>query len=127
VTALLSASAAAVAGDRFDIDVLGTDGEAHFDLATKLQVHTRRFTYHPPEDVLPGQPGDQGSIFRRSFVYLARALVSALLHGDADALAAAARIQDAIPVIEVLDAIRRSAIRGTAVRLRPARLTNVGC
>lgn len=120
-TALVSASSAAAAEERFDIDILGDNGEAHFDLDTKLRVYTSngRYAYTEPTDVLPEELTNEYSIFRSSFVYLARALVRALLHEDPAALAPAARVGDSVATTGILDAISESAQRGEAVHLSP--------
>lgn len=118
-TALLSASAAAAGETLLDVDVLGTAGEAHFSLAGNLRVSTSSGTRTVPGLRPPGteaaENGSPGSVFKTSFNYFAHALTSAILDGDADAVAGASTLADHVSVLDTLDAVLRSAQTGRAV------------
>ncbi|WP_329106806.1 Gfo/Idh/MocA family oxidoreductase [Micromonospora sp. NBC_01699] len=119
VTALLSASAAAASENLFDVDLLGSAGEAHFSLTDKLRLTTSggHRTVDRPEGVDPDEVHNRTSVFKSSFVQLARALVSAVLDDQREALAVGSFLHDQMPTARVLDALLESARTGTSVAL----------
>lgn len=118
-TATLSASAAAATDTLFDVDILGTAGEAHFSLSDKLWVSTaageRRRAL--PDFVDPDELRNTKSIFKTSFNGLAAALTRAVLDGDGTAIATASTLTDQVTVLGTLDGALRSARTGHAVLL----------
>ncbi|MEU4775985.1 Gfo/Idh/MocA family oxidoreductase [Micromonospora sp. NPDC023644] len=118
-TAVLSASAAAATENLLDVDVLGTAGEAHFSLTGKLRVSTTSGSrvVDRPAGVDPDEVHNRVSVFKTSFVHLARALTEAVLDGRHESLAVGSFLRDQRPGLRTLDAVLRSARTSTAVTL----------
>lgn len=123
-TALVSASAAAAADTVLDVDVLGTGGEAHFGLPGNLRVATRDGDLHT---VRPDGVDTARSVFKTSFDHLARALTTAILDGDREAIRHAATLPGQAPMLRTLDAVLRSAVTGNTVFLGTPSPANAFC
>ena len=117
----LSTTWAAIGEERFDFSVYGTEGELHFDVSNKL---TGAFLSHrgvvesiSVAGVLPEEMENRITIFRGSFAYFARRVVESVLTKSREPVAEAATFEEAIPIQQVLDAIKESAIKGELVKL----------
>jgi predicted dehydrogenase len=117
----LSTTWAALGEERFDFSVYGTEGELHFDAANKLTgaFLSHRGTVKPisVSGVIPEEEENRTTIFKGSFVYFARQIVEAVLTQSCEPVVDAATFEDAIPVQEVLEAIRTSALEGNTVKM----------
>ncbi len=118
-TGTLSASAAAQSRNLLDVDVLATAGEAHFSLADKLSVSTRRGdrVIREVAGADPDEVHNRKSVFKTSFNRLARAVVEAILDGRPDAVADGCSLHDQAANLRTLDAILESARTGEAIVL----------
>lgn len=118
-TAILSASAAAASDNLFDVDVLGTEGEAHFGINDKLRVSAKAGTrtVRRLDGVDPDELHNRLSLFKTSFAYQARAITTAILDGRREAIAQGCSLPGQLPTLRILDAILDSARTGRAVAL----------
>jgi predicted dehydrogenase len=120
-TAHLSATAAAIGENRFDIDIYGTDGEIHFDLKDKLQFSSRKAIGKKEALQVAGVTEEERqntvSIFKGSFVYFAPKIVDAVVTGDLSHVADACKFSDAVRTQKLLDALRKSGVEGTTVEI----------
>lgn len=120
-TAHLSATAAALGENRFDIDIYGTDGEIHFDLNDKLRFSSRKSTGKTEvvqvAGVSEGERQNSVSIFKESFEYFAQQVVDSVVSGDLAHVASATKFSDAVRTQRILDALRESGARGMTVQI----------
>ena len=117
----LSTTWAALGEERFDFSVYGTEGELHFDATNKLTgaFLSHRGTVKPisVSGVITEEEENRTTIFKASFVYFAHKIVEAVLTQSCEPVVDAATFEDAIPVQEVLEAIRISALEGKTVTM----------
>jgi len=126
-TAHLSATAASVGEQRFDIDIYGTDGEIHFDLKDKLRFSSRKACGETESVQVAGvtdaERQNAVSIFKGSFVYFAPKIVDAVVSGNLAYLEEACKFEDAVRTQRVLDALRESGVKGTTVEVEQGYLS----
>jgi len=126
-TAHLSATAAALGESRFDIDVFGSDGELHFDLAGKLKAsyleNVGKIQAVEVSGVTEEEQRNTVSIFKGSFVYFAPAIVEAIVSGDLSNVADGCTFLDAVRTQEVLDALSKAALGGSSVQIDKGYIT----
>jgi predicted dehydrogenase len=120
-TAHLSATAAAVGENRFDIDIYGTDGEIHFDLKDKLRLSSRKAVGKEEAVQVAGVTDEERqnavSIFKGSFVYLAPKIIDAVVTGDLSHVADACKFSDEVRTLNIVEALRESGVEGTIVEV----------
>jgi predicted dehydrogenase len=124
----LSATAAGLGSPRFEFTILGSDGELHFDLATKLTGAFRGERGKTVDMAASGVCDDEAtnsvSIFASSFRYFAPRLVDAALTGDHTGIADASTFQNALDNHAILDAIRVAAKSGEMVVVKDGYSSN---
>jgi len=117
--ALYTINAGAYSTSRFDIDIYGDKGELSFDLQNKLCIYTIDKKGEKQivnvDNVFEDELENKVSIFSGSFRYCAPIIVNAIQKKDISMLNEAAKIQDAVYNVKLLDAIRSSSNNGDSI------------
>jgi predicted dehydrogenase len=119
ISVQLSATAAATSDTRFEVDILGSAGEAHFSLTNKLQIGRAGAPLSgvPVSGVSDAERTNAVPFFKGSFDYYAEAIVQSILSSDDSFVDAAATVESAVATQEVLDAMLISTRAGTRVEV----------
>ncbi len=119
LTIQYSINAGSYAQNRFDITIFGDKGELTFSLDEKLKLYMRSSIGEAnriiPDGVYQDEIENKVSIFSGSFRYLAPKLIKAIQTHNNDEINIAAKPEDAIYCLKILDAIKESANKGRSI------------
>ena len=128
ITVNLSATCSAIGKNEFNFSIYGENGELHFDLENKLIGYfldnKGEKQIIPVDGVTQEEKDNKISIFKGSFIYYAKQILSAIENDNNELLENASNMEDAIENQKVLDAIKESAITGKTIELNKGYLCN---
>lgn len=119
LTIQYSINAGSYIGSRFDITIFGDKGELIFTLDDKLKLYLRNSIGEAhcisPNGVYQDEIENKVSIFSGSFRYLAPKIIKSIQKNNSSEISIAATPEDSIYCLEILDAIKESANKGTSI------------
>ena len=128
ITVNLSATCSAIGKNEFEFSIYGEKGELHFDLENKLigyfiEKQAKQQIIHV-DGVTQEEKDNKISIFKGSFMYYAKQILSAIETDNYELLKNASNMEDAIKNQKILDAIKESAITGKTIELNKGYMCN---
>ena len=121
ITVNLSATCCAIGKNEFNFSIYGDKGELHFDLENKLVGYyldnNGEKQVIQVDGVTQEEKENKISIFKGSFIYFAKPILSSIENNDTELLKNASKIEDAIKNQKILDAIKESAIAGKTIEI----------
>ena len=128
ITVNLSATCSAIGKNEFEFSIYGEKGELHFDLENKIIGYFLDDKGNEQiiqvDGVTQEEKDNKISIFKGSFIYYAKQILSAVENNYIKLLEKASNIEDAIENQKILDAIKESAITGKTIELNKGYLCN---
>lgn len=119
LSVMYSINAGGYSSFKFEIDIVGSKGELHFDLDNKIVIYTSKekgiANHINVNGVFEDERQNKASLFSGSFRYLAPLIIKKLCGEDVPDLLKAATIEDAKYNCNILDAIKESANSGFPV------------